>query len=235
MSLIADALQRAKEAQQQAAPPPPSSLQFRPIEPAQYAQKSLGLMLPAALAVVALLLLFFAWQWAQRTGLARPAEVKARTAIAANPTPAPQPASAPVAPLSGASSLAVEPIPTAQTTSSFPPKSAEVASLPSPAPVTAAVDAATATVPSEPTNSPVTAAPENGIAKIAATIETLLPKPAPPKLQAIIFSPNRPSVMIGGRTLFIGDKLNEFRVVAIDRESATLAGTGQTNVLTLSE
>jgi hypothetical protein len=39
--------------------------------------------------------------------------------------------------------------------------------------------------------------------------------------------------MIGGRTLFVGDKLGDLRVLAIDRESATLGGAGHTNVLTL--
>jgi hypothetical protein len=101
--------------------------------------------------------------------------------------------------------------------------------------LTAAADAVAATVPSEPTNSPVSVPPESGITRIAATIEPWLPKPALPKLQAIIFSPTKPSVIIGGKTLFIGDKLSGFRVAAIDRESATLVGPGQTNVLTLSE
>jgi hypothetical protein len=41
--------------------------------------------------------------------------------------------------------------------------------------------------------------------------------------------------MISGKTLFIGDKLGDLRVVAISKESAILAGAGQTNVLTLSE
>jgi hypothetical protein len=41
--------------------------------------------------------------------------------------------------------------------------------------------------------------------------------------------------MISGRTLFVGDKLGDLRVVAIDQQSATLAGAGQTNVLSLSE
>ena len=61
------------------------------------------------------------------------------------------------------------------------------------------------------------------------------PKPAPLRLQAIIFNPKRPLAMISGKTLFIGDKLGDLRVVAISKESAILAGAGQTNVLTLSE
>lgn len=61
------------------------------------------------------------------------------------------------------------------------------------------------------------------------------PKPAPLRLQAIVFNPKRPSAMINGKTLFIGDKLGDLRVVAIDRDSAILAGAGRTNILTLPE
>jgi hypothetical protein len=39
--------------------------------------------------------------------------------------------------------------------------------------------------------------------------------------------------MISGRTLFIGDRLGGLRLVAIDRQSATLIGHGRTNVLSL--
>ena len=38
--------------------------------------------------------------------------------------------------------------------------------------------------------------------------------------------------MLNGKTLFIGDKLSELRVTAIDKESVTLVGASQTNVLT---
>jgi len=41
--------------------------------------------------------------------------------------------------------------------------------------------------------------------------------------------------MINGKTLFVGDKLGEWHVRAIDQESVTLVGAGQTNVLSLSE
>jgi hypothetical protein len=61
------------------------------------------------------------------------------------------------------------------------------------------------------------------------------PKPAPLRLQAIIFNPKRPSALISGKTLFIGDKLGDSRVVAIDQDSATLVGGGKTNVLSLPE
>jgi hypothetical protein len=60
-------------------------------------------------------------------------------------------------------------------------------------------------------------------------------KPPPLRLQAIVFDRRRPSVLINGKTLFVGEKLGDARVVAIDQESATLVGAGKTNVLTLGE
>jgi hypothetical protein len=50
-----------------------------------------------------------------------------------------------------------------------------------------------------------------------------------------VFNPKRPSAQINGKTLFIGDKLGDSRVVAIGQESATLVGAGKTNVLILPE
>jgi len=61
------------------------------------------------------------------------------------------------------------------------------------------------------------------------------PKPAPPRLQAIVFRRTRPSAMISGKTLFVGDKFGDLRVVAISPDSATLVGGGQTNVLILPQ
>jgi hypothetical protein len=55
----------------------------------------------------------------------------------------------------------------------------------------------------------------------------------PLRLQAIVFHPTRPSAIVTGRSAFVGDRVGEFRVVAIHRESVMLAGAGQTNVLTL--
>ena len=66
---------------------------------------------------------------------------------------------------------------------------------------------------------------------IAAPPEAL--KLAPLKLQSIIFNPARPSAMISGKFVFIGDKVQGFRVTAIDQESVTLAGNGETNILSL--
>lgn len=59
------------------------------------------------------------------------------------------------------------------------------------------------------------------------------PAPPPIRLQGIVDDPSRPSAMINGKTLFVGDMLGVMQVVAISPNSATLVGAGQTNLLTL--
>jgi len=55
----------------------------------------------------------------------------------------------------------------------------------------------------------------------------------PLKLNAIFFRAKNPSVVINSKTLYIGDKVAQAKVLAIDRESVTLERGGQTNVLTV--
>ena len=55
----------------------------------------------------------------------------------------------------------------------------------------------------------------------------------PLKLNAIFFRARNPSVVINSKTLYIGDKVAQAKVLAIDRESVTLEKGGQTNVLTV--
>src|ERR1035437_2127789 len=120
MSLINDALRRAKDAQQQAPLPPSHDLPFRPVEPAQQcARRGLGLLLPIALTAVAVLTLLFVWEWNRTRGAATPTEVNARTArvpqattpaptLAAQPAPVQEPASPP-SPVTGtATTLAAD-------------------------------------------------------------------------------------------------------------------------------
>lgn len=95
MSLINDALKRAQKAQSQTPPPAPQSTDLRPAEPASYAWHGIGLLLPAALALVALLTLFLVWEMSRQ----RTADVRASTAPRME-TPAP--ASVPTAPADSA-------------------------------------------------------------------------------------------------------------------------------------
>lgn len=44
------------------------------------------------------------------------------------------------------------------------------------------------------------------------------PKPTEPKLQGILFAAMRPCAIVSGRTVFVGDQVNEFRVAAISKD-----------------
>ena len=92
---------------------------------------------------------------------------------------------------------------------------------PAPAPVVqAAPPPPVAAVIPEPTNS------------VAAEVPAP-PKPAPLKLQAVFFNPRNPSAIISGKTVFIGDSIRDFQVVAISARSAILASANETNRLTM--
>jgi cytoskeletal protein RodZ len=220
MSLVNDALKRAKEAQQQAAPPLQSQMQFRPVEPGQHVRNGVGLVMPVVLALVALLVLVLAWQWARVHELTEPREARAATRTAQQTTPGPQPFSASTAVTTPASPSAPNPPPQTEsrTTSS--------AVVPDTKPAAESATPASATVAKEQ---------EDEATNSAAIAPAPQPKPTPLRLQAIVYNPKRPSALISGKTVFIGDKLGDARVVAIDQDSATLVGTGKTNILSLPE
>ena len=218
MSLINDALKRAKEAQRQAPPPPSPQMQFRPVEPSQHPRHGLSLIVPAALAVVALLSLLFVWQGAQRRIASGPQEVRALTPPAAQTTIAPQPATPPTVSVAAAA----QPSPPAEPL----PRTDVVAAVANLLPVTSSVT---------PASPPLVQEQESNDTRSVVIALPPAPKSPPLRLQAIVFNPKRPSVLISGRTLFVGEKLGDLRVVAIDRESATLVGAGKTNILTMPE
>jgi hypothetical protein len=193
MSLINDALQRAKTVQQ-IHPPAAADLPLRPVEPARQQTRGPGLVLPATLATVLLAGIFSWWLLNHASHAAKAPETT--PVIAVSPAPASVPAAAPA--------KAVEPVTTASRTM-------EPAVTPTPASASAhAAAAANETI---------------------ATAEVA--KPAPLKLQAITFNPARPSAIVSGKTVFVGDRFREFRVLKIGVDSITLVNETQTNVLTL--
>jgi hypothetical protein len=187
MSLINDALKRAK-AQQQSSPDAPR-VRFRPVEPVRPQVKKNHTAIWIAVVIMAGLIIGFVFhQLTRENKNAAPKEVKAREIVPANPIPR-------------------ETTPRAQI-----PVAATTASIPN-------------SVRHESSTQDVAAVP---------VIQQEEPKIVP-KLQAVIFDPRRPSAIISGRSVFVGDRVNDFRVVAISQESVTLAGGGQTNVLILGE
>jgi MSHA biogenesis protein MshK len=195
-------------------------MQFQPVEPGQHVRHGLGLIVPVALAVVALIGLVFVWQWAQGHRMTEPREARAVTRTAVQTTVAPQPVSAPAA--------AALPTPPSEPNSAPQKKSRGT-------PATGVTDTLAATESATPAGAALAKEQESEATNSAAIAPPAQPKPAPLRLQAIVFNPKRPSALISGKTLFIGDKLGDARVVAIDRESATLVGAGKTNVLSLPE
>lgn len=93
------------------------------------------------------------------------------------------------------------------------------------------------TAQSAATNTPVTAPPTNA-AVVAAQTNVAVP-PAPPspfgdlKLQSIIYREDKPAAVINGEMLFVGDEIRAAHVLKIERQSVTIERKGETNELRL--
>jgi len=213
MSLINDALKRAKQAQQQpAAAPPAAPIQFRPVEPEAPPPRGPAVALPVTLAGAALLILLCAWIFVRRGAEPKLVAAKPRASGSESAARAAQSESEKAAPEPAA-----------------PEQVAVVGTQPTPKP---------SAIPTAPqSDSGSHAASPGAVASVPAATDVIIPQPEPLKfrLEAIIFNPKRPSAMIGGRTVFIGDRVSDYRVVSITQTTATLIGAGRTNILTLSD
>jgi hypothetical protein len=212
MSLINEALKRTSDVQQQT-PPPTGGTPMKPAEPnsppAGRGAKNV-LFIVVFCVILGNALLFLALK---DGGAARRS-----TAETATPSPA-RAASAPAGAESSPAVPPVSPAPKQQPAPLTPSVSgapAAAAAVSAPAPVGASNAGTNAVV----TESPAPARPATA-------------KPAPLKLQSIIYNPTRPSAMVNGKFLFIGDRVQGYRVTAINQETVTLLGDGQTNVLSL--
>jgi hypothetical protein len=90
-------------------------------------------------------------------------------------------------------------------------------SSPGPTPAVAAPVASTLPTPAPATNT-ATAAP--------ATFPTL-------KLQGVIWNPRRPSAVINGKSVFVGEKVERAIVTAIEQDAVKVSFNGEERVLTL--
>ena len=76
---------------------------------------------------------------------------------------------------------------------------------------------------------------ETGIPGTPTTVAETAPlEPAPLRLQAVLYAPSRPSAIVSGTTVFVGDRIRGFRVTQIQRNSATLVGDHETIELKLN-
>jgi hypothetical protein len=228
MSLINEALKRAKEAQnhgpnggRDARAPLTRGLELRPVEPTPGARANRALFFPIVLTLTALAALFLLWK-VQSQNSSSELIAAAASKPAALPTAATKPTGA------GSPDQAARTEDVTRPHAAAEVKGTAAAASPGPAASTAGPSA---------NASPAVAA--SGATRAAGTNATqgIEPPPPPPalRLQAIVFSSSRPWAMINGKTLYTGDRFGELRVLAIGRDHATLAGPAGTNVLTLPE
>jgi hypothetical protein len=220
MSLINDALKRAKQAQKEN-PPPPPALQFKPAGPAQPRSAGPPILLIVAGAVVLSLVGWFVVTALPKRETAhalahakQPDESTVQTAAPSLVTPAANsvPAQPPV-PVTAQSQPAPAAIPPAVLAQPLSTNSALAAGNPATAPAGAPTDSATNDT--------------------AAAVDATPPKPALPRLQGIFYRPARPSAVINGKNVFIGSRVGEFQVLAITQQSVTIGSATQTNILSL--
>ncbi len=208
MSLVNDALKRARQLQEPSAANPVAGPALRPAESGTNGHRELGLLLSAALGGIAVLLFLLG-------GLAL---LRNYASSRAQPAPAEVPTSIQV----GTVKTPVVPAPPPEVAA----EPARLASLSSVATSRASNSVARATTLTNAPG-PLEAATNPPSAEPAA------PKTAPLKLQAIILNPRRPSALISGKTVFVGDRIGEWRVIALGADSAKLAGPAGTKVLYL--
>jgi hypothetical protein len=88
----------------------------------------------------------------------------------------------------------------------------------------------------EPASAPavqaaVTPAPKPPAAAPAS--QSIAPKPV--VIQGIVYDPANPYAIIGGKTVYVGDTVGDFRVTAISPDFVTLVGNGQTKQLRVGQ
>ncbi len=115
MSLINDALKRAKQAQHEAPARTTPEPQFRPVEPGQVAGRSYGPWAGIGLAVVAVVLVIGAFLWFRKPANNAPTEPAPPAQAVAAAAPAPPSASGSTAPAASKPSLIAEPTSAANT------------------------------------------------------------------------------------------------------------------------
>jgi len=218
MSLINDALKRAKQAQGQT--PTVPGPQLRPVELVATASHPSRLAVRGISVAVIGLALFLAWRLVRTNGSIQPGVTVPQVPAVANAVPAPKPA--PITQHAPAQNV--------EATATVPPRPSPAATLGT------SVEAHSSSASNPVASAPVAAAATDVAVTISPTNAPVVPeKAAPPKLQGIMYQPGHPAAMISGKMVFIGDKFGQWRVAAIDQESATLIGAGQTNILTLPQ
>ena len=228
MSLINDALKRANQAQKQPARPRPPLSPLQPVESIRRPAAWTSYLVPVLLVVVLATAGWFlhAW-WQSRQSQSLP--------VVAAVSPPPRPS------VTTAKPTVIVPTPIASPEAPLVPTPAikvntnlVVRGNPSAQPGDLTAVEATKAAPVETPvvgNTPVAPATN----AVAVAPEKVVTKPAFPemRLQGIFYRVAKPSVLINSRTLFINEKVDGVKVIAIDRQSVTLEFEGERKVLSL--
>jgi hypothetical protein len=219
MSLINDALKRAREAERQRGITPPN-IPLRPVEPVGYAKPaSRWFVLAIIIATLGLSLWSFS-RWASIT----PTPPRNQLANAPqNPIPLPPPPQREI--------IDVQPAP------SNPPPIESVADQQSSAP-TLSVARNPEPVPTTPSSELRSADPTLTLQPREASPPVLeMPPPAESplelRLQSIIYHLRSPSVVINGQLLRKGDSIAGAKIIEIERQQVILSGKETNIVLTM--
>lgn len=211
MSLINDALKRAKQAQQQN---PFGGQPTVPLQPVDYARRPNYFLrsLVALLAVVTLACSgWFFWKWWSSRGERRSVvmavnEARAESAAQSNARPQSSPRK---------SAIQVSTNIVVRTNVAVTPRlEADARSAPTNASISPSQ-----TTSAAPTLAAGPAAPASPFADL--------------KLRSIIYREDKPAAVINGDMLYVGDEIRGARVVRIERNSVTLERKGETNELRL--
>jgi hypothetical protein len=205
MSLINDALKRARQTQQQN---PFGGQPTVPLQPVDYAAgpNRWFRMIVVLLVLVSLALsVCFFWKWWQAR------DESAHVNEAANASPVQSKTIA--KPASHKAVIQVSTNIVVRTNLVAPPKAEEPVPLTPTNVLAAAPSTNTTTLPTE------TPAPPSPFADL--------------KLQSIIYREDKPAAVINGEMVFVGDEIKKARVLKIDRQAVMVERNGETNMLRL--
>jgi len=235
MSVINDALKRAKQAQQKSpAPLPATATAMRTVEATPLGGLRLGSLLPFALVTLvgggALLIWFTMKAGGVRQSpvtVAHPKPLPATVPHEIHPESNPKPAAVQnIAPATGVVPMAGTAEPTLfepQISSNSPPLIANLSLAPVSTATTAVTDAQVVSV-------------QLATPSASAVVASQPPSPPPlPRLQGIFYRPQRPAALVDGKMVLIGSTVGEHRIVAISQQSVTIARAGQTNILEMPD
>ncbi len=228
MSLINDALKRAREAEQQRGGEPPPETPLQPAEHAPAPRAGGRVILLVLVVVLVALAASYMGRWvggSEEAGAARASNAPPAGRLIP-PHEAAGPVASPTLKVSTNVLTRREPAP--------PPPRAMPPTSEAPAPPQVGAPSPTDTN-AAPAAGQQPTVPGEGVPPTAAAVAPAEPQFPELKLQSIIFRLRNPAVVINGQMLSVGDTVSGARVVRIERHAVTMEWQGQTNILRLPQ